>query len=134
MDRGAWGVANAVAYRASAAYNFMDPTHRRTAECVDDGVTIGRWTGSTLWWRFMVNQVTQTADAQGRIMLPAAFAGTTVVVEMLSPSEVRVRKIGDARDQVGVEDLMRLAQTSGAFDFWNDPAEDIYSAADGEAP
>ena len=82
----------------------------------------------------MVNQVTQTADAQGRIMLPAAFAETTVVVELVSPSEVRVRKVADADNHVGVEDLMRLAEASGAFDFWNDPAEDIYSSADGEAP
>lgn len=80
-----------------------------------------------------MSQVTQTADAQGRIMLPAAFAETTVVVELVSPSEVRVRKVAHADDQVGVEDLMRLAETSGAFDFWNDPAEDIYGPDDGEA-
>lgn len=66
-------------------------------------------------------------------MLPAAFAETTVVVELVSPSEVRVRKVAHADDQVGVEDLMRLAETSGAFDFWNDPAEDIYGPDDGEA-
>jgi hypothetical protein len=31
------------------------------------------------------------------------------------------------------EDWMRLADTGGAFDFWNDPAEDIYSLEHGEA-
>ena len=28
----------------------------------------------------------------------------------------------------------KLAEVSGAFDFWNDPAEDIYGPNDGEAP
>jgi hypothetical protein len=30
----------------------------------------------------------------------------------------------------GTDDLMKLAETSGAFDFWNDPAEDIYGPDD----
>lgn len=29
-------------------------------------------------------------------------------------------------------DWMRLATTGGAFDFWNDPAEDIYTSENGE--
>ena len=38
---------------------------------------------------------------------------------------------------VGPEDAtrsqwMRLQECSGAFDFWNDPGEDIYTEADGE--
>ena len=28
--------------------------------------------------------------------------------------------------------MMRLAETAGAFDFWNAPAEDVYSVEDGE--
>ena len=80
----------------------------------------------------MVRQEMQTADAQARISLPATFAETTVIVEMLSPSEVRIRKVGkDAVQNVATEDLMRLAQASGAFDFWDNPAEDIYGPDDG---
>jgi hypothetical protein len=81
----------------------------------------------------MISQEFQTADAQAHVTLPVEFAETTVVVEVLSPSEVRVRKVGEAQEQnVGTDDLMKLAETSGAFDFWNDPAEDIYGPNDGE--
>lgn len=42
----------------------------------------------------------QTADDQARVTLPAEFAETAVIVERLSPSEVRVRKIGAASDEL----------------------------------
>lgn len=75
----------------------------------------------------------QTADAKARIKLPAIFAESMVLVETVSPTEVRVRKIGDGVEQcAGTEDLMKLADVSGSFDFWNDPAEDIYGPEDGE--
>lgn len=48
----------------------------------------------------MASQELQTADAQARITLPAAFAETTVIVEVLSPSELRVRKVGEAGDEL----------------------------------
>lgn len=81
----------------------------------------------------MAIQEMQTADAQARITLPAAFAETTVIVEMVGPSEVRIRKVGeDAKDSLGSDELMRLAETSGALDCWDDPAEDIYGPDDGE--
>jgi hypothetical protein len=32
----------------------------------------------------------------------------------------------------GTDDLMKLAEASGTFDFWNDPAEDVYGPEDGE--
>ncbi len=35
-------------------------------------------------------------------------------------------------DDVPTLAIMRLAEQGGAFDFWLDPAEDVYSAADGE--
>ena len=35
-------------------------------------------------------------------------------------------------DDVTTEDLMRLAEKSGAFDFWQEEGEDIYSFKDGE--
>ena len=48
----------------------------------------------------MASQELQTADAQARITLPAAFAESTVIVEMLSPSELRVRKVGETGDEL----------------------------------
>ncbi|MBM4050751.1 MAG: hypothetical protein FJ279_37115 [Planctomycetes bacterium] len=36
-------------------------------------------------------------------------------------------------DDVPTLALMRLAEQSGAFDFWKDDGEDIYSREDGEA-
>ncbi len=35
-------------------------------------------------------------------------------------------------DDVTTEDLMRLSEKSGAFDFWQEAGEDIYSPKDGE--
>jgi hypothetical protein len=37
-----------------------------------------------------------------------------------------------AEDDMPTLGMMRLAETGGAFDFWNDPGEDIYSMDDGE--
>lgn len=72
----------------------------------------------------------QTTDAQAGVVLPATFAGSAVIVEVLGASEVRIHKVRDpARCNTGSIDLMRVAETSGAFDFWNDPAEDIYGSA-----
>ncbi len=35
-------------------------------------------------------------------------------------------------DEVPTRDIMRLAEAGGAFDFWKEAGEDIYSADDGE--
>jgi len=35
---------------------------------------------------------TRTADAKARITLPKSFAGSTVIVEQVSETEVRIRK------------------------------------------
>jgi hypothetical protein len=35
-------------------------------------------------------------------------------------------------DDVPTAAIMRLAETGGAFDFWKDEAEDLYSEEDGE--
>jgi hypothetical protein len=51
----------------------------------------------------------------------------------VGPSEVRVRKAGAGPEPgAGTDDLMKLAEASGTFDFWNDPAEDVYGPEDGE--
>lgn len=36
-------------------------------------------------------------------------------------------------DDTATLDFMRLAESGGAFEFWNEPGEDIYSVADGES-
>jgi|SwirhisoilCB3_FD_contig_31_107056_length_529_multi_3_in_0_out_0_1 hypothetical protein len=48
----------------------------------------------------MADQEVQTADALARVTLPAAFADAEVTVEMLSPSEVRIRKVEAPRDEL----------------------------------
>ena len=35
-------------------------------------------------------------------------------------------------DDVTTENIMRLSEQSGAFDFWQEAGEDIYSSKDGE--
>ena len=35
-------------------------------------------------------------------------------------------------DDLPVDELLRVAQAGGAFDFWNDPEEDIYTMEDGK--
>jgi hypothetical protein len=35
-------------------------------------------------------------------------------------------------EEITTLDMMRLADQAGAFNFWNDPGEDIYSLKDGE--
>jgi hypothetical protein len=35
-------------------------------------------------------------------------------------------------DEITTLDMMRLADQGGAFNFWKDPGEDIYSLKDGE--
>jgi hypothetical protein len=43
--------------------------------------------------------------------------------------EIDLQVIGDP---ISTKDIMRLAEGSGAFDFWNDLDEAIYSPSDGE--
>jgi hypothetical protein len=38
----------------------------------------------------------------------------------------------EIKDDLPTLDVMRLADASGAFQFWNEPGENIYSASDGE--
>lgn len=53
--------------------------------------------------RLMARQEMQTADSQARITLPAEFAETTVVVERVSPFEIRIRKVDESSR--GLEDV-----------------------------
>lgn len=54
---------------------------------------------------------TRTADSKGRITLPKAFAGATVIVEQLNDNELRIRKARVvAEDELSypVETVIRL--------------------------
>jgi hypothetical protein len=55
---------------------------------------------------------TRTADAKGRITLPKAFAGATVILELLSDNELRIRKarvIPESDLSYPVETVIRLS-------------------------
>jgi len=52
------------------------------------------------------------------------------LVEIARRSEaINLQMIGG---DVLTEDMMRLAEQGGSFEFWNDPGEEVYSLADGE--
>jgi hypothetical protein len=52
------------------------------------------------------------------------------LVEIARRSEqIELEVFGGA---LSTQDMMRLAEQSGAFDFWNHPEEAIYSLTDGE--
>jgi len=52
------------------------------------------------------------------------------LVEIARRSEaIDLQMIGG---DVLTEDVMRLAEQGGSFEFWHDPGEEIYSLADGE--
>lgn len=48
----------------------------------------------------MDNPEFQTADSHARVMLPAAFADAGVIVEVLSASEVIIRKAREPGDEL----------------------------------
>lgn len=48
----------------------------------------------------MATPAFQTADALARVTLPATFADTGVIVEVLSASEVLIRKAGEPSDEL----------------------------------
>ena len=48
----------------------------------------------------MASQEVQIADSHARITLPVEFAEATVVLEVLSPSEIRIRKVDESSDEL----------------------------------
>ncbi len=52
------------------------------------------------------------------------------LVEIARRSEAIELRLGE--DDLPTLGMMRLAEMGGSLGFWNDPAEDVYSAADGE--
>jgi Protein of unknown function (DUF1778) len=51
--------------------------------------------------------VTKSTDAKGRVSLPKAFANTTVIIEQVNESELRIRKA-----RVIPEDEIRFSEES----------------------
>lgn len=41
----------------------------------------------------------QTTDGTGRVRLPQTFANTTVVIDQVSATELRIRKAGDGQQE-----------------------------------
>jgi hypothetical protein len=56
-----------------------------------------------------MSSITRTTDPKGRVSLPRAFANTTVIIEQISDTELRIRKA-----QVIPEDALRFAEESRA--------------------
>ncbi len=53
------------------------------------------------------------------------------LVELARRSE-KVELRMAAEDEAPAQELLRLAEASGAFDFWREEGEDIYSETDGQ--
>jgi hypothetical protein len=51
----------------------------------------------------------RTTDAEARVSLPKAFANTTVIIEQISDTELRIRKA-----QVSPEEEIRFSEESAA--------------------
>ena len=49
------------------------------------------------------------------------------------PKKVKVIVLVESDVDAEEMDFLRAAQAGGAFDFWNDPEEDIYTMEDGKA-
>src|SRR5438477_12749599 len=52
-----------------------------------------------------MSTLTRTTDQKGRVSLPKAFANTTVIIEQISETELRIRKA-----QVIPEDELRFSE------------------------
>ena len=71
---------------------------------------------------------TQQVDERARVVLPAAFAGRTVVVESVTPNEVRVRAVASPRRRPALAQLL-----AGITDTNIHEAAEFGSPAGGEA-
>ena len=70
-------------------------------------------------------ETTGIVDEQHRLVLdePLPIAG---------PSRVRIIILVDADSDIGEKEWLRVASVNPAFDFLQDPKEDIYSITDGK--
>ncbi|KKO20221.1 MAG: hypothetical protein DCC43_05900 [Candidatus Brocadia sp.] len=51
-------------------------------------------------------------------------------VDINEPQEVIITFLGTSKDESLYQEIYKIAETSGSFDFLNAPEEDIYSDAD----
>lgn len=72
-----------------------------------------------------VVETTGTVDEQHRLHVDAPLP-------IDGPSEVRVLVLVPENGELDERSWMRAAATNPAFDFLNEPAEDIYKATDGK--
>jgi hypothetical protein len=55
----------------------------------------------------------------------------SMILELVRSGRMTVEQAAAAFGE-SPSDWMRLAETGGAFEFWNDPTEDVYALSDGE--
>jgi len=61
------------------------------------------------------------------------FQGSaTLTEEELQTQTMYVRVYANYPEDVTTDDVMHAIEASGTLDFWNDPAEDVYSEQDGD--
>jgi hypothetical protein len=61
--------------------------------------------------------VTRTTDTKARVTLPRGFANSTVIVEQISDTEVRIRKAQVVpEDEVRFAEEMRTPLSAGDYD------------------
>lgn len=74
-------------------------------------------------------ELTGHVDKNGHLKLeadvPFKQGDVKVIVFPSTGSEVN-------GDDPSVDEMLRAAEAGGAFDFWNDPEEDIYTMEDGK--
>ncbi len=71
---------------------------------------------------------------RGRDFRILTIAATNSVVEEAETERASVLRVWDIRpEDPSVQQRMKLLDSCGTFDFWNDPHEDVYSELDGEA-
>ena len=68
---------------------------------------------------------TRRLDEQHVIVTESELQSLVAVARQVSPVELE-----EATDELPIEGLMRLAESSGALDFLEDDREDIYSVDD----
>ncbi|MEJ7848931.1 MAG: hypothetical protein WKF92_12680 [Pyrinomonadaceae bacterium] len=69
-------------------------------------------------------ETTGTIEANGRIIIDETFSVT-------APTSVRVIVLFPESEDLSETEWMKAASDNQAFDFLNDPEEDIYTSTDG---
>lgn len=70
-------------------------------------------------------ETTGTIEESGRIVIDETFA-------VSAPTQVRVIVLFPANEDINENEWLQAASKNQAFDFLNEPEEDIYTVADGK--